>query len=121
MPLLQSTWQVPWDWRKLAPWQTGLLYGLGLGPGFTTRVTTTAFHVLMAGVIAFGSTVTGMALFGVYAAGRWFGIAAVVTRGIKDFDQLDRRLLVVVRWRPRRMLRLGSPWRASWASSSGDC
>jgi hypothetical protein len=47
-PLLQSIRQVPSRWaRCYPPWQTALMYGLGLGCGFGTRIVVPTFYLLV--------------------------------------------------------------------------
>jgi hypothetical protein len=81
MPRPQSRWQVPQEWRgQFAPTHVGLLYGLGLGPGVTTRVGTPAFYIALLGAVLLADPLAGALLFLPYAAGRWLAVAIPAAR-----------------------------------------
>jgi len=70
-PAPQLRWQVPEQWRsQFAPSVVGLFYGLGLGPGLFTAITSASFYVLVFWVIVQRNLIGGAAVFGVYGLGR---------------------------------------------------
>jgi hypothetical protein len=107
MPHLQSRWQVPRCWCLLAPWQTGFLFGLGLGPGITTRIATPVFYAVLGGCVALGSVTEAVAVFSAYAAGRWLATLAFTTRPACTLEEVTANLVYAQRWRPATRVATG--------------
>lgn len=97
MPRPQSRWQVPRRWRLLAPWRTGFLYGLGLGPGVTTRIATPAFYVVLIGAFYVGSVMSATAIFLAYALGRWLVVLLLATWPASDIIGINAHVVSVSR------------------------
>jgi hypothetical protein len=107
MPRPQSRWQVPGRWRRLTPWQTSFLYGLGLGPGVTVRIATPAFYVLLLGVALLGSIPTAAALFVVYAMGRWLAVLLFAIGPSQPDRSISAALVRASRWQPAARVAIG--------------
>lgn len=56
--------------RTMAPWKVSLLFGALIGPGFMIFIRSSAYYLLVLGVIASGSPVLGAAMFAVVSLGR---------------------------------------------------
>lgn len=71
LPHPQRRWQVPTDWRRLySPRRVAFAYGVLLGPGFLVFIRTSAYYVLVAGVVLIGSPLVGAVAFALMAVGR---------------------------------------------------
>lgn len=66
LPMPQFRRQVPRTWSLLPPRMTALLYGLGLGWGFGTFITSSAFHVVALWSFLSGEAAVGAMLLGTY-------------------------------------------------------
>ncbi|AHD22234.1 methylamine utilization protein [Rhodococcus pyridinivorans] len=56
--------------RTMAPWKVSLLFGALIGPGFMIFIRSSAYYLLVLGVIASGSPVLGAAMFATVSLGR---------------------------------------------------
>lgn len=56
--------------RTTAPWKVSLLFGALIGPGFMIFIRSSAYYLLVLGVIASGSPVLGAAMFATVSLGR---------------------------------------------------
>jgi hypothetical protein len=100
LPAPQFRWQVPVKWRsRFSPPVTGLLYGLGLGPGLFTAITSASFYVMLVWVIMQPNLIHAGLVFGVYGLGRVSPLLFMCSR----FSQ-SRELFIFSRslhhWKP---------------------
>jgi hypothetical protein len=90
----QTRWQVPRRLTLLAPWQSGFLFGLGLGPGITSRTPTAAFYVALVGTVALGLSVAeATAVFVAYAVGRWLAVLIPAALPAQGTQQVEARVV----------------------------
>lgn len=98
--------QVPRRWsEELGPAATGLLYGVGLGLGFATHVTTAAYWATVTASVALADPAWGSllgALFGLVRA----GAVVVLTWRLPDWDGVGRRQAQLDRSEP--FMRVGT-------------
>lgn len=107
MPHPQSTRQVPHRWIHFSPWMMGLFFGLGLGPGVTTRIVTSAFYIVVLGAAATSTVVTGAAILGSYAAGRWLALILFTARPSYSQDKTRVDIMRVLAWRSALRIVIG--------------
>ncbi|EGD25866.1 hypothetical protein [Prescottella equi] len=90
--------------RSMAPWKVSLLFGAMIGPGFVIFIRSSAYYLLVLGVIAAGSPALGAALFTLVSLGRCMPslLAIVHTRRggsmpgfLSAMCVVDRRVQVV--------------------------
>jgi hypothetical protein len=63
----------------MEPWKVSLLFGAIIGPGFLIFIRSSAYYLLVLGVLAVGSPALGAALFTLVSLGRCLpSLAAIV-------------------------------------------
>jgi hypothetical protein len=63
----------------MEPWKVSLLFGAIIGPGFLIFIRSSAYYLLVLGVLAVGSPALGAAMFTVVSLGRCMpSVAAIV-------------------------------------------
>lgn len=94
MPTPERQHQVPIAWRARLPARiTATAYGLMLGAGFLTHITTTTYYVMWFTAVATGVPLWAAAVGATYGAARGvppFMLAALSTRGSGSFGRYDR-------------------------------
>jgi len=71
LPMPQRHRQVPVSWRSTySPSVAAAMYGVGLGVGWLTHITTASFYVACALVVAVGDPLFGALALGLYGFGR---------------------------------------------------
>jgi hypothetical protein len=71
LPTPMRRQQLPRHWRRtMAPRKVAFLFGAIIGPGFLIFIRSSAYYLLVLGVVAIGSPVLGAALFCVVSLGR---------------------------------------------------
>jgi len=70
VPMPQFTAQVPASWQFFSPGTMALLYGLGLGCGFATRITVSTFYVAAAWALVCDSPSSAGFTLGCFGLGR---------------------------------------------------
>lgn len=97
LPTPQRHSQVPIGWRsQYAPSVAAAMYGLGLGVGLLTHITTATFYVVCALCVASGSPLIGAITMGAYGLARGLPavVLALVSRDLTDafrmHDRFDR-------------------------------
>lgn len=80
MPAPMRRQQLPRHLRRtMAPWKVSLLFGAIIGPGFLIFIRSSAYYLLVLGVLAAGSPALGAAMFTVVSLGRCMpSVAAIV-------------------------------------------
>ncbi|WP_072815433.1 methylamine utilization protein [Rhodococcus zopfii] len=80
MPAPMRRRQLPRHLRRtMAPWKVSLLFGAIIGPGFLIFIRSSAYYLLVLGVLAVGSPALGAAMFTVVSLGRCMpSVAAIV-------------------------------------------
>ncbi|WP_068161814.1 methylamine utilization protein [Rhodococcus phenolicus] len=80
MPAPMRRQQLPRHLRRtMAPWKVSLLFGAIIGPGFMIFIRSSAYYLLVLGVLAAGSPALGAAMFTVVSLGRCMpSVAAIV-------------------------------------------
>ncbi|QNG17851.1 methylamine utilization protein [Rhodococcus triatomae] len=71
MPTPMRRRQLPRELRRsMQPWKVSLLFGAMIGPGFVIFIRSSAYYLLVLGVVAAGSPLWGAALFTLVSLGR---------------------------------------------------
>lgn len=79
MPAPMRRRQLPRHLRRtMAPWKVSLLFGAIIGPGFLIFIRSSAYYVLVLGVVAAGSPALGAAMFTVVSLGRCMPSVAAI-------------------------------------------
>lgn len=80
MPAPMRRRQLPRHLRRtMEPWKVSLLFGAIIGPGFLIFIRSSAYYLLVLGVLAVGSPALGAAMFTVVSLGRCMpSVAAIV-------------------------------------------
>ncbi|MFD1812412.1 methylamine utilization protein [Rhodococcus gannanensis] len=80
MPAPMRRQQLPRHLRRtMEPWKVSLLFGAIIGPGFLIFIRSSAYYLLVLGVLAVGSPALGAAMFTVVSLGRCMpSLAAIV-------------------------------------------
>jgi hypothetical protein len=90
VPLPDRKRQVPEWWRTFfSPPVAAGLYGAGLGVGFLTYLSYGTFAAVMAGAVASGDALTGVALCGPFGLARGVAVIAATWRTGAPVDRLD--------------------------------
>ena len=98
--LPQSRWQVPWHWQfRMSRRLVAFVYGLTLGGGLLTAISSSAYYLLLAWVVLMGSPWLGAVLMGAYGVARVAPLFAVIA-GAGDYEEVTRREEILVRWQP---------------------
>ena len=98
-PLLQSTRQVPRRWAYNYPrWKTALLFGLGLGSGFYTRIVVPTFYLLVVWPFLIDSLGWTLFIWGIYGFVRslnvwWIAFAAPIENFYLETQQMALALM----------------------------
>lgn len=80
MPAPMRRQQLPRHLRRtMEPWKVSLLFGAIIGPGFMIFIRSSAYYLLVLGVLAVGSPALGAAMFTVVSLGRCMpSVAAII-------------------------------------------
>lgn len=79
MPAPMRRQQLPRHLRRtMAPWKVSLLFGAIIGPGFLIFIRSSAYYLLVLGVLAAGSPALGAAMFTVVSLGRCLPSVAAI-------------------------------------------
>lgn len=79
MPAPMRRQQLPRHLRRtMAPWKVSLLFGAIIGPGFLIFIRSSAYYLLVLGVLAVGSPALGAAMFTVVSLGRCMPSVAAI-------------------------------------------
>jgi hypothetical protein len=79
MPAPMRRQQLPRHLRRtMAPWKVSLLFGAIIGPGFLIFIRSSAYYLLVLGVLAVGSPTLGAAMFTVVSFGRCMPSVAAI-------------------------------------------
>ncbi|WP_420749864.1 methylamine utilization protein [Rhodococcus sp. O3] len=80
MPAPMRRRQLPRHLRRtMEPWKVSLLFGAIIGPGFMIFIRSSAYYLLVLGVLAVGSPALGAAMFTVVSLGRCMpSVAAII-------------------------------------------
>ena len=103
-PLIQSTRQVPREWTyEYPPWGTALLFGLGLGSGFYTRIGVPTFYMLLVWPFlapGFLSPVLIWSSYGLARSGNvwWLAYTAPLEDPLKQASRITTALMQRVKW-----------------------
>lgn len=101
-PLPQRRKQVPSRWRFWrSPSKVGFMYGVGLGFGVLTFISSATFHLTLLWVGASGDLLGGVVLFGAYGAARAVPVVAGAFGGLRSRDDAE----VLMGWLDRRIQR----------------
>lgn len=97
-PLPQSRWQVPREWLASMPVRmAATLYGLALGTGVLTRVTTGGFYLLLLWALMSGSRLEGALMFAAFGLGR--GVPVLALASVTDnTDDLGSSVTALDPW-----------------------
>jgi len=79
MPAPMRRQQLPRHLRRtMSPWKVSLLFGAIIGPGFLIFIRSSAYYLLVLGVLAVGSPALGAAMFTVVSLGRCMPSVAAI-------------------------------------------
>jgi cytochrome c biogenesis protein CcdA len=100
LPLPQSSWQVPRTWQRRMPaLAVSFLYGATLSLGVLTRVTSSAFYIVLLWVIVLGSPWMGAVIMAGYGIGRIVPVLALFLAA-RDLEHAYRGIDAITPWRP---------------------
>lgn len=93
--------QVPAHWRSsFSPPVAAGLYGLALGAGVVTHITTATFYVVCVAAVALGDPIVGAIVLGAFGFGRGLPVL-LLSFGSRDIADAFRRSDRVARWDAR--------------------
>ena len=100
LPVIPIRRQVPREWRVRYPLTlVAFVYGLDLGTGFTTQVTSSAIYILYLAAAGIGQPIVGAILLGCYG-----GIRTLVMMGLsyrlKTMEAAVQRIQDLAIWQP---------------------
>lgn len=121
LPIPQSNWQVPAQWRAWhSPRALAAAYGFILGSGVATRVMTAAYYTLILLVVVVGDVSIGLIIGAVYGLARAAPVLYLPARyrthgeAAAAFDRVDRIEPAVRMVAAMILAAIGGMW-VSWA------
>ena len=106
-PMPQSHWQVPKRWLSvMPPRMAALVYGMCLGVGILTRISSSGFYVVLGWVVLSGEPMLGALIMGMFGFGRLIPLIFFM-RLVPDPNEGARWLAILDRWRPAMLVVTG--------------